>query len=334
MKTWQETVEVHPAAELLPMMEEVELVELAADIKKNGLRHRLLMGGWGERGKRYLIDGRNRLAAIDAAYADDPERLGKELRAAIGDAQVIGEGDDSYEIVISANLHRRHLTRDQKREFIGALLKAQPERSDRAIAGMAQVHHQTVGVARGELESGGGIIHLGKRVGADGKLYPVKAGGEIAHLAESVGAAGKTDPADRGRASEEIPHLKSEPVEEAASPEDSELASPHPQRKTASDTSPMPPGAIPSNEVSGPPTLIDFGKAPELVADALFAAMLARFGGEPLPEGCRRNVKLIDGAPLLRYRADFLSRLDTQGQTRRDAALTSLTGREQSWNFR
>jgi hypothetical protein len=35
---------------------------------------------------------------------------------------------------MSANIHRRHLTIEQKRELIGKLLKAQPKQSNRQIA--------------------------------------------------------------------------------------------------------------------------------------------------------------------------------------------------------
>jgi hypothetical protein len=41
---------------------------------------------------------------------------------------------DAYSYVMSANIHRRHLTIEQKRELIGKLLKAQPKQSNRQIA--------------------------------------------------------------------------------------------------------------------------------------------------------------------------------------------------------
>ena len=40
---------------------------------------------------------------------------------------------DPFEWVISANIHRRHLTAEQKRDIIAAVLKAQPENLDRSI---------------------------------------------------------------------------------------------------------------------------------------------------------------------------------------------------------
>ena len=47
---------------------------------------------------------------------------------------VLDKSVDPYGYVISVNLHRRHLTAEQKRELIAQLLKATPEKSDRQIA--------------------------------------------------------------------------------------------------------------------------------------------------------------------------------------------------------
>ena len=52
---------------------------------------------------------------------------------------------DPYEYVLSANIHRRHLTAEQKREIIAKVLKAQPEKSNRTIAKQMKVDHKTVG---------------------------------------------------------------------------------------------------------------------------------------------------------------------------------------------
>jgi ParB-like chromosome segregation protein Spo0J len=66
-KHWRETVKVHPAADLFPMRSDEELDALAADIKKNGLQHKLVF--WGPNHKiepkdYQLLDGRNRIEAM------------------------------------------------------------------------------------------------------------------------------------------------------------------------------------------------------------------------------------------------------------------------------
>jgi hypothetical protein len=79
------------------------------------------------------------------------------------------ETGDPYAFVISANIQRRHLTSEQKRELIDKLLKAQPERSDRVTAKLAKTDHKTVAAQRSKLEATGEIPQLDERVGADKK---------------------------------------------------------------------------------------------------------------------------------------------------------------------
>jgi len=76
---------------------------------------------------------------------------------------------DPTAYVNSANIQRRHLTADQKRELIGKLLKDEPDKSDRQIAKEAKVDHKTVAAQRKQKEATGEIPQLPKTVGADGK---------------------------------------------------------------------------------------------------------------------------------------------------------------------
>src|SRR5262249_5900996 len=46
--------------------------------------------------------------------------------------------------IISKNIHRRHLTPEQRRELIAKLIAAQPEKSDRQIAEEARVDKNVV----------------------------------------------------------------------------------------------------------------------------------------------------------------------------------------------
>jgi hypothetical protein len=84
---WRDLIQVHPAAELFPMMSEDELRELGNDIEKNGLQHAVVF--WtptrredlpyrgknkGRPKQKYLLDGRNRLEAIQRTVTDPEER--------------------------------------------------------------------------------------------------------------------------------------------------------------------------------------------------------------------------------------------------------------------
>ena len=82
---------------------------------------------------------------------------------------VIVIDSDPFAYVISANIHRRHLTAEQKRELIARVIQADPSKSDRQIAETVKASPTTVGTVRAEMESTVQIGQLRKRVGKDGK---------------------------------------------------------------------------------------------------------------------------------------------------------------------
>lgn len=88
------TGEVHPVADLFPMMSDDELADLAADIAANGLIHPIVIDADGQ-----LIDGRNRLAACRLAGM---EPTFTSLN-----------GHDPVAFIIGANVTRRHLSKGQ-----------------------------------------------------------------------------------------------------------------------------------------------------------------------------------------------------------------------------
>ncbi len=141
---WQDPP-VHPAAALLPMMSDAELEALAADIKANGLQQPIVLwvdnteaaeGGEGPF-PTYLLDGRNRLAAMQLLGIKDPRdaprakaaqsRPGwgvRYLSALVKTSDFTSRGMSKPKwrpdvnpttFVLSMNVHRRHLTSAQKR---------------------------------------------------------------------------------------------------------------------------------------------------------------------------------------------------------------------------
>lgn len=89
----------HPAAELFPMLAPDDLADLADDIAANGLREPVWLWDDPERGT-VLLDGRNRLAACQAAGVPCVTRR--------------YDGGDPVGFVLSMNLKRRHLTPGQR----------------------------------------------------------------------------------------------------------------------------------------------------------------------------------------------------------------------------
>ena len=158
-----------------------QLRELGEDIKKNGMTAPVIAFRNGQRCS--FLDGRNRLDGMElvgfdvAAMLQEWERDLKDRHhlkvryvAIDDDSTLVSQTiDDPYSYVVSANIHRRHLTTTQKGELIEKLLKAKPDESDRAIAKAAESDHKTVAVKRQKLEATGEIPQLEKRTGADGK---------------------------------------------------------------------------------------------------------------------------------------------------------------------
>ncbi len=188
-KSWRDVLKVHPAADLFPMMSLDELKALGEDIKKNGLRAPIVLWAENHDGDLLLLDGRNRLDAAELAgvavvsiRSDKGGRVDINVphrrlygrdggRSAIDGTSLTA---DPYEFVLSANVHRRHLTGEQKRELIAKVLKAQPGSSNRKIAALTKVDDKTVGAVREKLEARAEIPHVEKRQDSKGRQQPAR----------------------------------------------------------------------------------------------------------------------------------------------------------------
>lgn len=174
-KSWRDVLPVHEAAQALPPMKKAELRELADDIAKHGLRYKVDLYLDAKTGTEYVLDGRNRLDALELLGRDvltaDGKLDGKYHRKT---ATNLGSPIDLVAWVISANIRRRHLTGAQKRDLLALLLKADPKKSNRQVAKTTGVSHHTVADVRDDLESTGQIAQFDKTTGADGKERPAK----------------------------------------------------------------------------------------------------------------------------------------------------------------
>lgn len=99
------------------MMDDAELAALGEDIKRNGQSIPILF--WRGDGKEVLIDGRNRLEAM--------ERVGIVDQALCE----IFTCKDPATHIITLNLRRRHLTKQQQADMIVAVHKAASEADDK-----------------------------------------------------------------------------------------------------------------------------------------------------------------------------------------------------------
>jgi ParB-like chromosome segregation protein Spo0J len=166
----------HPLSAAFGDMPPDEFADLVADIKKNGqLQPIVYLRDEHDNGTKVILDGWHRYrACVEAGIAPWLEPLHFVTEPA---AEKSGHTMTPIEYVIAQNAHRRHLSREQRRQIVVELLKAKPEASDRAIAAQAKVSPTTVGAVRSELESTVQVGQLTKRVGKDGKTRarPAKA---------------------------------------------------------------------------------------------------------------------------------------------------------------
>lgn len=105
-------MKIHPAANMLPMMDDDTFQAFRDDVATNGMQEPIVI--W--RGQ--LVDGRNRLKAMKELGIDPAEHT-RELDT----------GADPVEYVVSANLHRRHLSTSQ-RAMVAASLATLPRGSN------------------------------------------------------------------------------------------------------------------------------------------------------------------------------------------------------------
>jgi hypothetical protein len=204
---WRDHLRVHPAADQFPLLDPKALRELAEDIRENGLKCPIvllrtpLLGEDGKSSGAYtqtLLDGRNRLDALAQlgwiGAAERPTKTRRRGRSTTwnysplkliydedlsiqsddlftfedGDVRV-GDGSVHVSTIASLNVHRRHLTSEQKRELIAKRLKADPSKSDRQIAKQTKTSPTTVGKVRAEKEASGDVSSVDTRTDTKGR---------------------------------------------------------------------------------------------------------------------------------------------------------------------
>jgi ribosomal protein S14 len=152
-----------------------ELRALGEDILKNKLTTRPVLWRANSNAPLQLLDGISRLDAIEMVTGKPALALMAEDGLLASDKfLVLDRSEDPFAYVVSANLHRRHLTAEQKRELIAKLIKATPEKSDRQIAETVKASPTTVGTVRAEMETKGDVSKLDTRRDSKGRKQPAK----------------------------------------------------------------------------------------------------------------------------------------------------------------
>ena len=115
-KSWRDVLPIHPAAELFPLMSPDELKALGEDIRKNALTSPIALWRASPAAQLQLLDGRNRLDAIEIIDKCPAIKDASQIEAVIkqGKAILLHESVDPYAYVIGAHILRRHLSAEER----------------------------------------------------------------------------------------------------------------------------------------------------------------------------------------------------------------------------
>jgi hypothetical protein len=212
--SWRSTLPIHPAADLFPLMSPDELKALGEDIKKNNLTSDIVLWRADPKAPTQLLDGRNRLDAIEMKTGKPvivgPPSLtsGEDFLACDKVIVLDGKKIDPYAYVVSANIKRRHLSAEDKRDLIAKLIKATPEKSDRQIAEQAKSNRTTVGQIRKALEKTGDVSIVDTRTDSRGRAQPAHKDNEASKAGELAKPPGgsKARPRKKDRVGEKPDH--------------------------------------------------------------------------------------------------------------------------------
>ena len=140
----------------MPPLSPEEYSELETSIKEHGIQVPILIDEDG-----VVIDGHHR------------QKIAQELGIRCPKRQVIDKTEsEKRTLALSLNVHRRHLTREQKRALIAESIKADPQLSDREHGRRLGVSKNTAASVREDLEAGGQIDHLEYRENPQGRPQP------------------------------------------------------------------------------------------------------------------------------------------------------------------
>jgi hypothetical protein len=176
---------VHPAANLIPPLTDAEFKDLCADIEKNGLQVPVVLFVESN-GDESLLDGRHRLDAMQLLSDESKDQSTRLVVSRRPDLRLYFERNntvgavpvrrvrnvDPYAYVISANLHRRHLTPEKRQNLIIEIIAKNPEKSDRQHGNELGVDHKVISRARAKGEDVGRVPHVEKRTDTKGRQQP------------------------------------------------------------------------------------------------------------------------------------------------------------------
>jgi hypothetical protein len=142
--------------QLLPVLGFDEYQALRADIEAHGVRVPVDVDEDGN-----ILDGHHRSLIAADLGVDCPRRV----IAGLSEAEKVAHA-------LAVNVHRRTLTREQKRALLAASIKAEPEASDREHARRVGAHNETAAAVRARLIDSGDVTDSVTRTDSLGRQQP------------------------------------------------------------------------------------------------------------------------------------------------------------------
>lgn len=209
--------------QFMPRLADDEYAALEQSIRDHGVRVPILVDD-----NRSIIDGHHRKEIADRLGVECPKQFAGDLT-----------DEQKRTLALSLNVHRRHLSREQRRHLIESSLKADPHLSDRQHGDRTGSDHKTVGARRGELQQRGEIPHVSARTDAAGRTQPATKTPAPATGGEARTDAGQISEVPSPKAREESTPLEPFRPAESAEPALADLddAGPNVQPETGSQPS-------------------------------------------------------------------------------------------------
>lgn len=133
--------------QVMPPLTADERAELESSILENGVQVPILVAADGT-----IVDGHHRDEIARKHNLHCPRTISDK-----GEQELRG-------LAFSLNLHRRHLSREQKRQIVAESIKADPQLSDREHGRRTGVSKNTAAAVRDELTESGQIDHFAERI--------------------------------------------------------------------------------------------------------------------------------------------------------------------------
>ncbi|MFI0915227.1 ParB N-terminal domain-containing protein [Streptomyces abikoensis] len=167
--------------QLLPPLSEEEYAALRADIAEYGVRVPIDVDEHGA-----ILDGHHRAWITAELGIECPRRV------------VAGLTDEQKRThAIAVNVHRRTLSREEKRVLIRRSLAGDPHLSDRQHAERTGSDHKTVATQRSQMEGRGEIPHVAERTDTRGRQQPAARQTDRAHEANLLAGEDWVEPQDQ-----------------------------------------------------------------------------------------------------------------------------------------